>query len=63
MPQIDPFADKLQSSPGLQISFQNITPKIHKSLSALVLDMDVRRIVIILKHSNDDAEEGGNDRH
>jgi hypothetical protein len=58
MPQIDPFQNKLQGSPGLQISFQNITPKIHEGLPALLLGMDMWRIAIIIKHSNDNAEEG-----
>jgi hypothetical protein len=61
--QIDPFANKLQGCPRLQISPQDVASKIQESLPALILHMDVRRIVIIIEHPDEDSEEGGDDGH
>lgn len=63
MPQIDPFANKLQGCPRLQVSIQNVASKIQKSLTTLILHMNVRRIVIIIEHPNDDSEKDRDDGH
>jgi hypothetical protein len=63
MPQINPFSNKPQGGPRLQVALQNIASEIQESLPALILDMDVRRIMIVIEHPYDDSEEDGDNGH
>ncbi len=38
-------------------------PNFDESFEALLLDMDVRRRMVVMPHAHDDAKEHGEDRH
>ncbi len=47
----------------MEVALQNIASKIQKSLLILKFNMDVRRIMIIIEHPDDNSKKDGDYRH
>jgi hypothetical protein len=55
--EINPFPHKPCCSPLIQIAAHNVTSQIEHGLLSLVLSMDMRGIVFVKEHSDDDPEK------
>jgi len=58
-----PLLDETPSRSGIDISGNHLAIQPELRLPALILRMEVRRLMLSLKHANYDAKESRNDRH
>ena len=58
-----PLLDETPSRSGIDISGNHLAIQPELRLLALILRMEVRRLMLSIKHANYDAKESRNDRH
>jgi hypothetical protein len=58
-----PLAEELEGSARANLTGDQVSLEIERAPLTRVLGMKVRRRVVVVKHSNQDAEEGGNCGH
>jgi len=58
-----PFANKADGRSRTYVSPGDIAPEVEHGLTLLILDMDMRWIVLIKKHPDNDAKESAYLRH
>ncbi len=57
------FSDKAQRCSRLDISDDHLSVQIELGLLALVLRMEVRRLMLLVEHPDEDSEERRDNRH
>jgi hypothetical protein len=58
-----PLADEPERRPGVNLPCDRLAGKIERGLLAVMLGVEVRGLMFLIEHANDNPEENRYDRH